>query len=261
MKTFRLAATAALAMTLVGCGGGEDEAKAPAETVTVTETATATPPAPTAEPVEALDARGLIDLAAAEGMEVCPGPKDTLGPANKADESLTCDLYGKREQTFEVFSSSSLRDGALLVHEEIAGARLNTGYEPSSVMTGITDGTYWLIAAQLDELEAIARGLESEIYDFSDLDPEEPRKPPKPEGPPTQFGTGTYLVGEDVAAGLYRSGGPSPKDGRYCVVYASTKPDDLNSYLRGSTIQGPAVIEINDGEWVTAQFCEVFKRG
>ena len=71
-------------------------------------------------------------------------------------------------------------------------------------------------------------------------------------------GDGTFLVGQDVVAGTYRSVGPSRRDGTACVTYASTKPGDVNTYLRGSTSDGPVFLMLNAGEYVTTIFCQPF---
>ena len=72
-------------------------------------------------------------------------------------------------------------------------------------------------------------------------------------------GNGTFQVGTDVAAGTYRTEGPSPDDGRSCVGYASTNPADLGTYLRGSTSNGPAFLRLEAGEYVTTLFCQPFE--
>lgn len=253
----------AAGLTFAGCGG--DEPQTPAETVTVTA-----PDAPavsdSSTAAEVFTARGLIDLAGAAGLPVCSNPENVGNADDRALETVACFALTDREQIYYVFANERDQKREVAELREIASYNANLGddgYVTASALAGVAgDGTAWVITAPVADLRPIAEQLDAELFDFSDLRTEapEPTKPPKPAGPPTSFGEGTYLVGEDVAAGLYRSGGPSPDDGRYCVVFASEKPDDLNSYLRGSTIQGPTVIELNAGEWVTSQFCETFKR-
>ncbi len=72
-------------------------------------------------------------------------------------------------------------------------------------------------------------------------------------------GNGTFQVGTDVAAGTYRTEGPSPDGGRPCVGYASREPADLSTYLRGSTANGPAFLRLEAGEYVTTMFCLPFE--
>jgi len=87
-----------------------------------------------------------------------------------------------------------------------------------------------------------------------------PRAKPKPHGPPRVLpGSGTFKVGTDVAAGTYRNQG-SENGETPCVAYVSRKPGDLQSYVRGTTLVGPGVIEIRNGEWVTTEYCLDFKR-
>lgn len=264
MKIYLGLVSCAVVLSLTGCG--EDEPDEPSETVTVTSTPEATEPPTSAEPAAAFTARDLVEEAGTAGLDVCFDPEKTGFSEQRATETVTCFALSSREQNFQVFASE--RDQRLEISElrKTATYNANLGerdYAVPSLLAGqADDGTFWLISAPLKELTAVASALDGTVTDLSDLRTEAPKptKKPEPDGPATSFGEGTYKVGEDVAAGLYRSGGPSPDDGRYCVVYASSKPGDLGSYLRGSTIKGPAVIELNDGEWVTAQFCETFKK-
>ena len=72
-------------------------------------------------------------------------------------------------------------------------------------------------------------------------------------------GNGTFQVGTDVAAGTYRTEGPSRDGGRSCVGYASSEPADLSTYLRGTTSNGPAFLRLEAGEYVTTMFCQPFE--
>ena len=83
---------------------------------------------------------------------------------------------------------------------------------------------------------------------------EEP-KPPEPQ-PVRVPGDGTFEVGRDIPPGTYRNAGAS--NDLFCVAHASSKPADLGSYLRGSTWEGPAIIEVHQGEYFTTQFCKPF---
>lgn len=85
---------------------------------------------------------------------------------------------------------------------------------------------------------------------------------PKPKPKPTPQavtvpGDGTFEVGVDIPAGTYRNPG-AKGPGYYCVAYASSKPTDLTTWLRGSTSKGPAIVTLNRGEFFTTQFCKPF---
>ena len=71
-------------------------------------------------------------------------------------------------------------------------------------------------------------------------------------------GDGTFLVGQDVVAGTYRSEGASSTDDRECVAYASRESGDIRTFVRGSTSTGPAFLLLNAGEYVTTMFCQPF---
>ncbi|GAA1818998.1 hypothetical protein GCM10009812_09490 [Nocardioides marinus] len=242
------------------CSGDAQTGPTP-ETVTVTvdATPTGTPASEVAASSAPMTATQLMSMSGTLG---CARPSDALGPASRALEALACNKFGKRERGFRVFESETKRDAEVRTWQRMARARLAPGYEPSSVLVGVEGDIYWMVTStSVGQLRDLHRdGMGDEVLDFSGLDPEGP-KTPKPKPTPsvaTSFGEGTYLVGKDVAPGLYRSEGPSPNDGRYCVVYASRQPADLDSYLRGATLKGPTAVQVNEGEWVTSQYCKTF---
>ena len=74
--------------------------------------------------------------------------------------------------------------------------------------------------------------------------PRSPKPKPQPQPQPvTVPGDGTFEVGRDIPPGTYRNQG-SIGEGYSCVAYASSKPNDLNTYLRGSTSKGPAILAV-----------------
>lgn len=89
--------------------------------------------------------------------------------------------------------------------------------------------------------------------------PKRVSKPGPPRLPTTVPGDGTFHVGIDVAAGTYRNTGGREK-GAPCVANTSRKPNDLQSFLRGSASAGPASITINKGEWFNTAYCKPFRR-
>ena len=87
-----------------------------------------------------------------------------------------------------------------------------------------------------------------------------PKPPPPAPSPPGRVpGDGTFQVGRDIAPGIYRNDG-RVMAGAPCVAFASRKPNDLQSYLRGSTSQGPAIVTVNPGEFFTTNNCQPFRK-
>jgi hypothetical protein len=87
--------------------------------------------------------------------------------------------------------------------------------------------------------------------------PPPPPASPTPKPLPHRVGDGTYLVGKDIPAGTWRNNG-SYQNGGLCVAYASSKPSDISSYLRGSTSKGAAIVMVNKGEYFNVAYCNPF---
>ncbi|MFG2888465.1 hypothetical protein [Streptomyces sp. NPDC048248] len=84
---------------------------------------------------------------------------------------------------------------------------------------------------------------------------------PKKAAPEATISQGSYLVGEDVDAGTYRTGGPSDSDIPLCY-WARNKDSsgELDSIIANGTPQGPARVTINKGEIFETNGCEEWKR-
>jgi hypothetical protein len=85
----------------------------------------------------------------------------------------------------------------------------------------------------------------------------ETTEPPRPKPLPAKVGDGVYLVGKDIPAGTWRNQG-GRLNGAPCLAYASSKPQDLNTYLRGTTSEGPGIVMVNKGEYFNVQYCMAF---
>lgn len=62
--------------------------------------------------------------------------------------------------------------------------------------------------------------------------------PPAPTGPVSTFGPGTYLVGEDITPGKYRSPGVTP--GAFELCYWDVQDDDGKILDQGVAAEGPS---------------------
>lgn len=80
-----------------------------------------------------------------------------------------------------------------------------------------------------------------------------------PAGPATSFGNGQYQVGVDIAAGQYKSSGPT--DGSMC--YVEVARDDLgsiDSIVNNDIVQGPKTVTVKKGQYVKNSGCETFTK-
>ncbi|MFH8569390.1 hypothetical protein [Streptomyces sp. NPDC017993] len=89
----------------------------------------------------------------------------------------------------------------------------------------------------------------------------EPAEQPKKDAPEATISQGSYLVGKDVDAGTYRTGGPSDSDIPLCY-WARNKDSsgELDSIIANGTPQGPARVTINKGEIFETNGCEEWKK-
>lgn len=85
-------------------------------------------------------------------------------------------------------------------------------------------------------------------------------EPVEPEGPVAYFGDGTYEVGVDVRPGRYRNEGDTYDGQAPCVAYTSKKPNDIESFVKGSTTTGPGILDVGRGLFLTVQGCQEWRR-
>jgi hypothetical protein len=79
--------------------------------------------------------------------------------------------------------------------------------------------------------------------------PTAPVAPPLPAGPVTTFDQGTFVVGQDIKPGTYKTAGATPNWMRYCYwARLSTTDGTLNSIIANDGGQGPATVTISPGD-------------
>ncbi|MFF9512449.1 hypothetical protein ACF1BU_38255 [Streptomyces sp. NPDC014724] len=89
--------------------------------------------------------------------------------------------------------------------------------------------------------------------------PKEPKKT-EPAGPATSFnGDGEYLVGEDIAAGTYKSAGPDGSFGCYWER-AKDSSGEFGSIIANNNLNGPGHVTLNKGEYFKTNRCEEWKK-
>ncbi|WP_330318475.1 hypothetical protein [Streptomyces platensis] len=77
-----------------------------------------------------------------------------------------------------------------------------------------------------------------------------------PAGPDTTVGQGSYLVGKDIAAGTYRTGGPAASDMPLCYwARAKDTSGARDSVLANGTPKGPARVTVHTGETFETNGC------
>lgn len=88
----------------------------------------------------------------------------------------------------------------------------------------------------------------------------EPPKPPKPKGPPTTVGgDGEYLVGEEMRAGTYRTGGPGDSFGCYWER-ARNSSGEFDAIIANGNLEGSGRVTVNKGEVFTSTGCQDWKK-
>lgn len=87
--------------------------------------------------------------------------------------------------------------------------------------------------------------------------PEAELAPVGPFPPAAAFGNGTWSVGDEVAAGTYRSAGPT--EGAIKLCYVDSKAGDTIVSQEVSA-DGPVRITVTDGQTVKASGCQQFTK-
>ncbi|MEW1754683.1 hypothetical protein [Streptomyces angustmyceticus] len=78
-----------------------------------------------------------------------------------------------------------------------------------------------------------------------------------PTGPDITVGEGSYLVGEDIAAGMYKTAGPDASDSPLCYwERAKDSSGEMDSIIANDTPQGPARVTVNKGETFKTNGCK-----
>lgn len=254
-------------VTLIGvlsaCSSGkDDDAREDDESTSATSSDTTDVESATPTEVVEVDfgsAQEMIDAAIPLGIS-CRHPYEPAMIDSRAYSLLTC----PSDVTFRVYSSFEDRARDERLFREVAGYAYGTDFEQNSLLLG--EENPWLVGASLDKLALLAPEWGGELVDLSNAPPLRDHRRNRRNGgggggdlPSVLPGDGTFEVGRDVAPGTYRSEGPA--DGRnYCFVTVSEEPNDMSTYLRGSSGSGPAIIRLNDGEFVTTSTCRKFVR-
>ncbi|WP_406474227.1 hypothetical protein [Streptomyces platensis] len=77
-----------------------------------------------------------------------------------------------------------------------------------------------------------------------------------PAGPDATVSQGSYLVGKDIAAGTYRTGGPAASDMPLCYwARAKDSTGARDSILANGTPKGPARVTVHTGETFETNGC------
>ncbi|MYS12434.1 hypothetical protein GTW73_00485 [Streptomyces sp. SID4982] len=88
-------------------------------------------------------------------------------------------------------------------------------------------------------------------------------KPKKKAGPPSSFsGEGQYLVGEDVQAGTYRTGGPEEDSIIPNCYWARLKnaSGEFDAIIANDNLQGQGRVTLNKGEYFKTSGCQDWKK-
>lgn len=86
-----------------------------------------------------------------------------------------------------------------------------------------------------------------------------PKKTEKP-GPRSTFsGDGEYLVGEDIAAGTYKTAG---SDGSFGCYWARLKDasGEFDAIIANNNLEGPGRVTLNKGEYFRTNRCQEWKK-
>ncbi|MFF1740743.1 hypothetical protein [Streptomyces mirabilis] len=85
----------------------------------------------------------------------------------------------------------------------------------------------------------------------------------KKSGPPSSFsGEGQYLVGEDIQAGTYRTGGPEEDSVIPNCYWARLKnaSGEFDAIIANDNIQGQRRVTVNKGEYFKTSGCQEWKK-
>ncbi|MFD9340227.1 hypothetical protein [Streptomyces sp. NPDC060049] len=83
---------------------------------------------------------------------------------------------------------------------------------------------------------------------------------PAPVGPLTTVGPGTYLVGEDMKAGTYKTAGPSSSSIPNCYWSRNTNDSgEFNAIIANGTPDGQSRVTVKKGEVFTTSGCTAWE--
>ncbi|WP_051734995.1 MULTISPECIES: hypothetical protein [Streptomyces] len=87
-----------------------------------------------------------------------------------------------------------------------------------------------------------------------------PSSSPAPSGPATTISPGTYLVGEDIKAGSYKTAGPSSSSVPNCYwSRARNDSGELSAIIANELLPGPGRVTVKAGEIFETSGCEAWQ--
>ncbi|HEX5567015.1 MAG TPA: hypothetical protein VFY14_08860 [Streptomyces sp.] len=87
----------------------------------------------------------------------------------------------------------------------------------------------------------------------------EPKKEEKTEAANSFAGDGEYLVGEDIAAGTYKTAGPEGSWGCYWER-SKDASGEFDSIIANNNLQGPGRVTVNKGEVFKTNRCQEWQK-
>lgn len=167
----------------------------------------------------------------------------------------------KRPRTNVVILGSAAAVVAAIVIAAAAVARNDSASKAEPAPTVTVTRT-----AEMTDQEVIDKAMEILDDAESDVDagiepdvtiPAVEETEEEPAGPLTSIDQGTYLVGEDVKAGSYKTSGPTTS-----MCYWSRNKDDsgeLKSIIANELLQGPGRVTLSKGEIFETNGCETWE--
>lgn len=168
----------------------------------------------------------------------------------------------KRPRSIAVIGSAA----AVVTAVAIAGAAVASNGSSSEAKSAPTVRVTVTHTAEMTDQEVIDKAME--ILDSAESDieagvepdvsiPEIEATEEKPSEPITSMNEGTYLVGEDVKAGSYKTAGPTTS-----MCYWSRNKDDsgeLRAIIANDIVHGPGRVTLSRGEIFETNGCETWE--
>jgi hypothetical protein len=169
----------------------------------------------------------------------------------------------KRPRTNAVIIGSA---AAIVTAVAIAGAAVASNDSTGEAKSAPTVTVTVTHTAEMTDQEIIDKAME--ILDSAESDieagvepdvsiPEIEAAEEEPSGPLTSIDEGTYLVGEDVEAGSYKTAGPTTS-----MCYWSRNKDDSGEFgaiIANDIVHGPGRVTLNKGEIFETNGCETWE--
>lgn len=169
----------------------------------------------------------------------------------------------KRDRTTVIIGSAVAAIAAIIVVGVLVANVDGTDKAASAPAVTVTETE----TEELTDQEIVDRSLE--IIESAEADVENGLVPDitipavdeaeeeEPAGPLTSIDAGTYLVGEDVKAGTYKTSGPTDT-----MCYWSRNSNDsgeLDAIIANDILQGPGRVTLNKGEIFETNSCDTWE--